>query len=42
MLLVRQPSPKGRVAYVGDQKEQRGQSGPEAGWSAVRGPDSPR
>jgi hypothetical protein len=26
MLLVRQPSPKGGGAYVGDQKEQRGQS----------------
>jgi hypothetical protein len=36
MLLVRQPSPKGRWAYVGHQKGQRGQSGPEAGRSAVR------
>jgi hypothetical protein len=47
MLLVRQPSPKGREAYVGDQKEQRGQSGPEAGRSAIRtvrgdGADGPR
>jgi hypothetical protein len=26
MLLIRQPSPKGRGVYIGDQKEQRGQS----------------
>jgi hypothetical protein len=47
MLLVRQPSPKGRGAYVGSQIEQRGQSGAEAGRSAVRtvrggGADGPR
>jgi hypothetical protein len=36
MLLVRQPSPKGRGAYVGSQIEQRGQSSAEAGRSAVR------
>jgi hypothetical protein len=35
MLLVYQPSPKGRGAYVGDQIESRGQSNPEAGQSAV-------
>jgi hypothetical protein len=36
MLLVHQPSPKGRGAYVGGQIESRGRSGPEAGRSAVR------
>jgi hypothetical protein len=35
MLLVHQPSPKGRGAYVEHQKEPRGRSGPEAGRSAV-------
>jgi hypothetical protein len=35
MLLVRQPSPKGRGTYVGHQKRPRGRSGPEAGQSAV-------
>jgi hypothetical protein len=47
MLLVRQPSPKGRGAYVGNQKEPRGWFGPEAGRSAVQtvcggGADGPR
>jgi hypothetical protein len=36
MLLVRQPSPKGRGAYVRSQKELRGRSGPEVGRSAVQ------
>jgi hypothetical protein len=35
MLLVRQPSPKGRGAYVGSQKRPRGRSGPEAGRSGL-------
>jgi hypothetical protein len=47
MLLVRQPSPKGRGAYVGNQKVTRRRSGPEARRSAVRtvcggGADGPR
>jgi hypothetical protein len=47
MLLVHQPSPKGRGAYVGDQIESRGRSGTEAIRSAVRtvrdgGTDGPR
>jgi hypothetical protein len=47
MLLVHQTSPKGRGAYVGDQIESRGRSGPKAGRSAVwtvrgGGADGPR
>jgi hypothetical protein len=47
MLLVRQPLPKGRGAYVGSQKRPRGRSDPKAGWSAVwtvrgGGTDGPR
>jgi hypothetical protein len=47
MLLVCQPSPKGRGAYVGSQKRPCGRSDLEAGRSAVRtvrggGMDGPR